>query len=313
MIIREISSSTALGADYLKKIVRSASHRYKVYPIRKRTGGFREISQPSVELKLLQRWLVDNVFSYFPVHESVYSYRKGLGIKNIAGLHKNKRYLLRVDFADFFPSVKGVDVSNLVRKRAALVPIRISEKDVKIIEAIVCKDGHLTIGAPSSPAITNAILYDFDRNFCEKARSKGALYSRYADDIYLSSNRKGVLSSLYRELRKDLKRLRRPRLTINEEKTVFSSRKHTRIVTGLYLTSDRKISIGRRKKRFIKGMVHRYLEGKLDEKQIAYLRGFLSYVKGVEPNFLTRLRKKFGRKKIDEILKAEIVCRKENK
>ena len=310
MIIERISKSTGLDPDYVNKLVRSASHRYKVYHIPKKAGGLREIAHPSAELKLLQRWLVENVFSHFPVHESVYSYKRGVGIRDLAALHRNKSYLLRIDFKDFFPSIKGPDILHFLRLRANLLPFRLSEKDIKTIRSIVCRADCLTIGAPSSPAITNAILYDFDALCFEKARAKKAIYSRYADDIYFSCNRKGVLEEIYNGFKNDLKRLKSPKLKINERKTVFTSRKHTRIVTGLFLTSDKKISIGRTKKRYIRGMINRFIQGQLDEKELAYLRGFLAYVKGVEPVFLTRLRRKYGAKTIAEIMRATIVPRK---
>jgi RNA-directed DNA polymerase len=57
-------------------------------------------------------------------------------------------------------------------------------------------------------------------------------------------------------------------------------------------------------------MVHRFVLGQLDEKELAYLRGFLAFVKAVEPVFLTRLRRKYGRKIIAEILHADTVKRK---
>jgi len=310
VIIERISRSTGLEADYLYKLVRSASYRYKTYHIPKRTRGLREIAHPSAELKLLQWWLVENVFSHFPVHDSVYSYRKGVGIQDLAALHRSKNYLLRIDFTDFFPSIKGNDVAHLVRCHVNLVPFKLSEKDIKIIRAIVCRADRLTIGAPSSPAITNAILYDFDALCFEKAWKKRAVYSRYADDIYFSCNRKGMLGNIYQEFKNDLRMLKTPRLKINEDKIIFTSRKHTRIVTGLFLTSDKKISIGRSKKRYIRAMVNRFTQGQLDEKEVAYLKGFLAYVKAVEPVFLTRLRRKYGRKTISDIMKADTVTRK---
>jgi hypothetical protein len=311
MIIRHIAASTGLDRNYLYKVARSASHRYKVFSIKKRTRGRRTISQPARELKLLQRWLVNNVFIHFPVHDAVYSYRSGIGIQDLASKHAKNNYLLRADFEDFFPSVTGRDVSRLLRQHSNLLPFPLSKQDIKIIRAIVCKHDHLTIGAPSSPIITNTVLYDFDDFWFKEARKKRVIYSRYADDLYFSTNRRKVLEEIYADLKDYLRKMKSPRLSINEAKTVFTSRKHKRLVTGLVLTSDRKVSIGRDKKRYIRSMVHRYWEGELDEKEVAYLRGFLAYTKAVEPGFLNRLKRKYGKKSISTIMKAEIVSRKE--
>ena len=107
MIIRKIAKETGLNEEYLKKLVRSASHRYMVYCLRKKSGGLREIAHPATELKLLQRWLVKNLFSRLNVHHAVYSYRERIGIRDLAKKHYKNKYLLRIDFANFFPSIKG--------------------------------------------------------------------------------------------------------------------------------------------------------------------------------------------------------------
>ena len=310
MIISLIAKSTGLNNRYISKIIHSANFRYKIYYIPKKKKGVREISHPSSELKLLQKWIVENIFSHFPVHISVYSYRNGIGIQDLAEVHKKNNYLLRIDFTNFFPSVKRSDVSQFLKKHSNLVPFSLSIIDFDFIKNIVCKDNRLTIGAPSSPIITNTILYDFDKLCFEKAKKHKVIYSRYADDIYYSSNSPGTLEKIYEEFQKDLGKLKSPKLIINENKTIFSSRKNKRIVTGLVLTSDKKVSIGRKKKRYIKGLIHHYTEGQLDKKEIAYLRGFLSYIKAVEPRFLTQLINKYGKKLISEIIAADIVQRK---
>ena len=111
MIIFRIADNLGLDASYISKVARSASYRYKIYSVPKRKNdGFRVIHHPSAELKLIQRWLIENVFSHFPVHDSVYSYRHGIGIQDLARIHKKNNYLLRIDFTDYFPSIKGPDI-----------------------------------------------------------------------------------------------------------------------------------------------------------------------------------------------------------
>jgi hypothetical protein len=105
-----MSVETRLSVEYLKKVAATASYRYKVYSVPKRTGGRRRIEHPSRELKLLQSWLADELFSALPVSEAVYSYREGRGIRQHAAAHRLKAYLLRVDIKDFFPSVLRRDI-----------------------------------------------------------------------------------------------------------------------------------------------------------------------------------------------------------
>ena len=97
-----------------------------------------------------------------------------------------------------------------------------------------------------------------------------------------------------------------PTLQINDQKTVFTSRKRLRRVTGLVLTSDRKISIGRGKKRLLKGMVFKLLRGQLDLESANQLRGWVAYVRSVEPEFIAALQLKY---KIDLAKQFELFMR----
>lgn len=310
MLIQRISLNTGLSQEYLEKVVRSASHRYKTYRIRKRTKGWRQIDHPAVELKLLQVWLIDNVLNHLPIDKSVYSYRAHINIRDHAKVHEKQDYLLKVDFNDFFPSIHGKDVERVLMRNHKRFAFVISERDRKIVRSIVCKNDHLTIGSPSSPQISNAIMYDFDKYWFNKSKRAKVIYSRYADDLFFSTNIPKVLEGLFDELRRDLERRDTPRLTLNRKKTVFTSRKRRRVVTGLVLTSDRKTSIGRVNKRRIKSMVFRYTHNQLDEKGLSYLRGYLAFAKSVEPSFVHSLRKKYGNTTLKQIEQAALVTDK---
>lgn len=310
MILRKMAADMEVPMSYVELIAISASHRYKTYRIRKRTGGFRDIAHPAKELKGLQRWLAINVFSRLPVHESVYSYKAGLGIRDHAELHKRHNYLLRIDIKDFFPSITAKNVAQLLYENRERLSPRLTSDDLISICRLVCRYGRLTIGAPSSPAISNAVLYQFDRHWTTECKLLGVTYSRYADDIYFSTNLPNVLANIYADISQDLSERDWPKLSINRKKVVFTSRKHNRNVTGLILTSDRRISIGHKKKRWIRSQIFKFVNGQLSASEISYLRGYLSYVRSVEPHLLTKLRKKYGAQVIREIESLQPTTRK---
>jgi hypothetical protein len=119
-------------------------------------------------------------------------------------------------------------------------------------------------------------------------------YTRYADDIYLSTRVPNVLSDLLKSVESYLSKQSFPKLRINNDKTVFTSRKRLRKVTGLVLTSDRKISIGRHQKRILKSMVLKLIKKELTEVQTAMLQGWIAYVRSVEPTFLFSMQRKYS-------------------
>ncbi|HXI24803.1 MAG TPA: retron St85 family RNA-directed DNA polymerase [Pyrinomonadaceae bacterium] len=294
MIVEQISMRLALPVSYLWKLATTASHRYKQYTIPKRTGGTRTIHHPARELKLLQRWLLQNVLCDLPVHVAATAYSKETTIRRNAEIHVANNYILRVDFQDFFPSLKGSDVMAVMGvNRKKLANGEVTDGDLEFVRMIVCRFDCLTIGAPTSPQLSNAIMFEFDEAWSNRARDLEVAYTRYADDLYFSTNQPNVLREVLDGIRKDLSARQSPALRINDKKTSFSSRKRRRISAGLVLTSDRKISIGRQKKRMLKALVNQLRNKQLEPEQIAHLRGWIAYMRSIEPAFVLALARKY--------------------
>jgi RNA-directed DNA polymerase len=295
MILERISTQLALPVSFLAKVASTASHRYKRYELDKRTGGKREIYHPARELKLIQRWLLRNVLAQLPVHPVATAYQQGCSIRRNAEMHVANNYILRVDFQNFFPSLVGSDVARVLRvNRKALADVELTDWDIDFIRRIVCRFDALTIGAPTSPKLSNAIMYDFDVTWLETAEMMGVSYTRYADDLYFSTNHTNRLRGILDGLENYLKAHPAPALKINKRKTAFSSRKYRRLAAGLVLTSDRKISLGRTKKRMIRSLVEKLKHNKLEAEKVAHLRGWIAYMRSVEPSFVLSLQEKYG-------------------
>ena len=160
----------------------------------------------------------------------------------------------------------------------------------------------LSIGAPSSPVISNFILYELDEFLFQLCKIKSINYSRYADDLTFSTNLKNNLFDLPEIVEIKLLQLYEGAINLNKSKTTFSSKARNRHVTGLVLTNDGKISIGRAKKRFIKHLIHQFIMGKLDEKAISYVSGYLNFINDVEPSFINSLKRKYAEDIIDKLM-----------
>ncbi len=294
MIIDKIAGEAGVDSARLLEVAMTAEHRYRTYQIPKRKGGLRTISHPTPRVKFLQRWLNRNVFIGLPVHHTAFAYRRGVGIADNAKKHVENSYLLKIDFADFFPSLTARDVRTVLRNNKEGFSFGPLEDELEVIVSIVCRKGALTIGAPSSPILANAIMYEFDTCLYDFCHTNGIVYTRYADDIFLSTKQPNVLSGALKYVRRDIASRESPRLCINEAKTVFTSKKRRRLVTGLVLTSDGRISIGRRNKRKTRSQVYSYLKGGLDKEDVLYLKGYLAFAESVEPEFVRGLSLRYG-------------------
>ena len=164
----------------------------------------------------------------------------------------------------------------------------------------------LSIGAPSSPILSNIIMYEFDTLVHGLCLGNEVTYTRYADDLTFSSEKKGILFGIHNEIKEIVDKLSSPNLTLNSEKTIFSSKKHRRRVTGLILTNENRISIGRDKKRLIRSYVHKFALGNLCDEKSKLLKGLIGFVLDVEAEFIKRIEKKYGEDIIERIKSYEV-------
>lgn len=275
--------------------------RYRRYEIEKKTGGLRTIHHPSKELKIYQKFISNLIFLKLPVHQSVFSYKKNVSILNLANEHKKNRFLLRIDFKNFFPSIKGENIRLFLNQNQKNLDYKLSELDITLINLLVCKKGKLTIGAPSSPPISNAILYDFDKEVYDKCKLKNIKYSRYADDLYFSTNESNQLS----EILKYIQNYTFPftlKLKINPQKNIFTSKKHKRLITGLTITTEGEVSVGRKKKSYIKSLIYKYKNNDIKTAELEYVKGYLSFLMSIEPEYIKLLKNKYSEKILNELL-----------
>lgn len=306
-----LAEKFGLSTDFIKKTISLAPRSYKKFEILKKDGKKRAVYQPAKKVKLLQSFVANEIIQNFPIHPAVFSYRQGLSIRDNAEQHRRNNYLLRLDFKNFFESIQIEDVKKFFIDNSSRAPFPLSHDDILLLCQLCCfraDDGRLkvVIGAPSSPSIANAILYDFDVAVFDHCRSQGITYTRYADDLYFSTNNQNLLSNIPVFVTKALIKISSPRLTINEKKTYHTSKKHRRVITGLTITPERRISIGRDRKREIKTLVFQYITNAIATEKKDYLRGLLSYVSNVEPEFFFSLQKKFGEDTIYSIQKNKI-------
>ena len=303
-MLAELGAAMLLSLNELTALVRSAPRRYKVYTIPKRTPNkFRIIAQPAREVKALQYWAIRNILEYFPVHPSATGYRKGLNIADNVAPHVHSTFLLKLDFSDFFPSIKARDFRLFAKTSGRAF----DEDEIEALVRILfwkpkgTNDLRLSIGAPSSPMLSNILMMKFDEEIAAGCARLGVVYTRYADDLSFSARRSASLQEVEQMVTGLCNRLNSPALTLNPEKTVRVSKRESRRVTGLVISNESLVSLGRERKRQLRAAVHHWFTGKLNSEERARLAGDLAYVNSVEPTFLVRLRERYGIDSIERI------------
>src|SRR5580698_3718107 len=187
------------GLAYKIKRPRIGHYHYRI--LAKKSGAIRLIEAPKPRLKELQRKILAQILDKIPPHSAAHGFVPGRSVKTFLAPHVGQRVVLKMDLQDFFPSIAGVRVQTIFRmlgypesvadllggicSNAAprrVWPLESQFQDARMLHT----RPHLPQGAPTSPALANICAYRVDCRLTGLARSAGAEYTRYADDLAFS-------------------------------------------------------------------------------------------------------------------------------
>ena len=260
---REILSKIlSIHLNYLSYIlyVKKIENLYTTFKIPKKNGGFREINAPQNELKMIQKKLVsfleEKMKDKFKTINASHGFVKERSIITNAKIHKNKKIVLNLDLKDFFDSfhfgrVKGFFEKNKDFK--SFFPELTSEL-ATLIAQLVCFNGKLPQGAPSSPLLTNLICNIFDVRVLKLAKKYKLAYSRYADDLTFSTNYKGFIRNLEKFKEDILLEIKKNGFEANMKKYRLTFQNSRQEVTGL--TVNKKINVSSEYYKYTRAMAH---------------------------------------------------------
>jgi RNA-directed DNA polymerase len=269
--------ATVLGVTFNKHLVYylyrlPISRRYVSFPLSKRAGGTRIISSPATGLKTVQRRLSKLLYAIYEPRKGVHGFAIGRGITTNAEAHVRQNHLLNIDLEDFFDSINFGRVRGLFLAE----PFKLSTSVATLLAQICCHENKLPQGAPTSPIISNMICGRMDSQLKAFANQNGCFYTRYADDITLSTRQRIFPTEIafIEETEEQRTAVVSPALTdlvenngfkINLSKTRLLSRSDRQEVTGL--TVNRFVNVNRRYVRNIRGALNAWRKYGFDQAQ----------------------------------------------
>ena len=241
IVYRELSSleqDLGISAKTLYAVSNNISKHYHKAKLPKKSGGYRNLSVPDEILKTIQRQISEVLLIHMPVSRYAKAYRFGSSTLRNAKHHVGKQVLLKLDILHFFDSIRY----STVKDKA--FPAEIYAEPLRILLTMLCyhKDA-LPQGAPSSAAITNIILYEFDELIGQWCREQGIAYTRYCDDMTFSGNFDPV--EVIRYVRLELKKIG---FLLNEQKTKLQHPGQQQTVTGIVVNEKLSIPADYRRK-----------------------------------------------------------------
>lgn len=244
-------------------------HRYHQFQIKKKSGGFRQITAPRNQSFMMLLQSLNEVLKaiYTPSNHAMGFTEKRSVVTN-AAVHKNQNYIFNIDLKDFFPSIE----QGRVMKRLTLAPFNFSPQIALLISGLCSmrvKREHpietkqhdldkqfmyvLPQRAPTSPIITNMICDTLDRRLAGLAKRFGTRYTRYADDITFSSMH-NIYSGSGEFIKELIRIINTQGFAINDAKTRLQKRGSRQEVTGL-IVSD-KLNVTKKYVREIRSLLY---------------------------------------------------------
>ena len=276
-LLEEISYNLGFSFDFLNNLRVSSNVRnfYKKIILNKKNGGKRTILAPSIELKLIQNFVKEKYLTNVRTSDSCVSYKKGKNVIDNATPHLNSRHFLFIDVHNFFESINYNKLLNILKKELFET---LNESDIEYLLAICTRDNILVQGCVTSPMLSNIYLYQFDMELEKYAKENNLIYTRYSDDITISSlNRinKSVFDFVSTKLLEN-------GLNINEKKSHFSSYLENVKVTGIRIKNERKLSLTSDYKKSLKNSIYHLLNDSNTKEDANKVLGKLNYLKMVD-------------------------------
>ena len=253
----------------------SDEQKYTTFQVPKRNGGQRTIEAPIDQLKGLQRRLadllqdcLDEINATRKVKDrTAHGFKRKRSIITNARRHRHRRWVFNIDLENFFPSINFGRVRGFFIKNR---DFRLHENVATILAQIACFNNSLPQGSPCSPVMSNLIAHLMDMRLVSLARRAGCTYSRYADDLTFSTNKKQFPYEIARpsgdgheshiwlpgeELRSEIER---SGFRINQNKTHMMYRSSRQKVTGLIV--NKKINVRWEYRHNVRAMVHKLVK-----------------------------------------------------
>jgi RNA-directed DNA polymerase len=272
---------------------------YTIYRIPKK-NGFREIAEPSPELKMEQRnilrWLISRGTQ---ASKFSHGFTRDRSTRTNAGWHTGRAVVVRMDIKDFFPSIN---------MRKVVKQLKSEGLDAQTADYIGLKctlDGFLPQGAPTSPFLANLVSKDMDFRLAglikKKCKPYKAFYTRYADDMCFSSDF-GKLNELIPAI---IRIVSDEGFEINTDKTKIMRHNHRQVVAGVVV--NEKPNISREQRRNFRAELHKVkmeiIKGNIpDDATVSRLQGMVGFVSGVSPYYGCKFRQDL--REIERMMRA---------
>lgn len=255
----------------------------------------------------------------FKFNESSFAYTKQKSTIDCCKEHIENNYFLKIDISNFFESINKNTLKKIIKCQLTNNPHETfdnifnkrkktiyksdyiySLKEIQIITDAAFYNSKMPLGFSLSPVLSNLFLNLFDFNFFKKYPY--LTYTRYADDIMISSAQEFNFDAVGKYIENELEKLN---LKVNTQKTriyrLMKPGDHVKYL-GINIVHTNHSNILTVGNKMIKDVSKEIQNCDLDDYvKIAELKGKLRYIKYVNAVDYTKLKKLYRIKTLTEI------------
>ncbi|MFD8569578.1 reverse transcriptase family protein [Streptomyces sp. NPDC059639] len=308
LTLNHLAHSTGASYSYLRQIVQRSYDPYEDISIPRRNGRkMRSISSPHPPLLQVQRWILDRVVAPLPAHPNSFAYAAGSSIKTCAEKHLGATWLVKLDIRNFFETINEVQVYKVFQSAGyqplpslemARICTRYAGHARHVDRTRFHKNssyrvigqyskplmGFVPQGAPTSGALANQVARSLDDELTRLAKFNDMVYTRYADDIAISSSRsfdRGLALSIVHRAGVIM---RRNGFTPHKQKTRIVPPGARKIILGL-LVDGSEVRINRKMRarlvHHVRGVEKFGLAAHVSHERFSSLEGLVRHVGGL--------------------------------
>lgn len=341
LTLGHLADLTATEHFQLRSLVRRHEpDPYRLFRIQKRPSfdgerRFRVITVPQPHLLRVQRWITQAILANALPHQASVAFSKGNRLRDAAAVHCECSWLIKLDVTNFFESISEIAVYRVFRslgyqplisfemarlctrlggasprKRGERWRVRFKPREIESYDVYRPfggpRVGHLPQGAPTSPMLANLAMRSFDAELDKLAADHDLRYTRYADDLTLSTKGNFTRDRAAHVIGLAYDAMGRVGLSPNATKTRVTPPGSRKIVLGL-LVDGQEPRLPREFKETMRRHLH-YL-GRADIGPVDHARargfastiglrhhieGLLSFAKQIEPFYAAKCKRKFA-------------------
>lgn len=254
-------------------------------------------SEKNPELKKLHDTYVKFLNDHFIPSSFSHAYTKNRSIYTNAILHLNNDIFIKIDVKNYFPTLNHRYLSEAMYfelNKKLKDSITLEECTSLISNSSIAKTG-LPLGLVPSPILSNIYMKKFDGLLYAKLKQtklRNIIYTRYADDLFISFQSKDPSNISYQEIIDICKKeMNRCHLKINDKKTKISNlniSNHVKLA-GINLVKSedggRHLTVSRKtiKDLYFKAIsLHDDINTKKDESELNFVKGMQSFILSIE-------------------------------